>query len=190
MAAPKVQLRALDPRDKDRLLVWRNSPDVAAYMYTDHKITPAEHAHWFAGIAGDERRAFWIIEMDGAPVGLANLYDIDRRNSRCAWAYYLAEPQVRGKGLGGYVEYQMIEKVFGEFALGKLWCEVLASNAGVIRLHQKFGFKEEARFRRHVLKNGALEDVVGMGLLAEEWAEGRHRLRKTLEAAGFSLASD
>jgi UDP-4-amino-4,6-dideoxy-N-acetyl-beta-L-altrosamine N-acetyltransferase len=186
MTAPRVELRPVGAGDKDRLLVWRNSPEVSAYMYTDHQITPEEHERWFAGIEGDERRAYWIIEMDGAPVGLANLYDIDRRQRRCAWAYYLAEPAVRGRGIGGCVEYLMIEKVFGELGLTKLWCEVLASNAGVIRLHQKFGFKEEARLRRHVLKDGAPQDVVGLGLLAEEWAEIRPAMRQTLEAAGFA----
>ena len=44
MPAPRVELRPLMPGDKDRLLVWRNSPEVAAYMYTDHRITAAEHA--------------------------------------------------------------------------------------------------------------------------------------------------
>jgi UDP-4-amino-4,6-dideoxy-N-acetyl-beta-L-altrosamine N-acetyltransferase len=187
MAAPKVELRALQPEDRERLLAWRNAPEVAAYMYTEHEITPAEHERWFAGIAGDERRAYWIIEMDGAPVGLANLYDIDRTNRRCAGAYYLADPSVRGRGIGGFVEYRMIETVFAELGLEKLWCEVLASNAGVIRLHQKFGFKEEARLRRHILKGGAFQDVVGLGLLAEEWADFGPRMRQMLETAGFTL---
>ena len=184
MAAPRVELRKLRDEDKVRLLAWRNSPHVAAYMYSDHQITAAEHELWFAAIEGDARRAYWIIETDGAPVGLANLYDIDPKNRRCAWAYYLAEPSVRGRGVGGQAEYLVIEKAFGEFGLTKLWCEVLASNEAVIRLHKKFGFQQEARFRRHVLKNGVMEDVVGLGLLIEDWAEIRPRLRRTLDAAG------
>ena len=187
MVPPQVELRALAADDKDRLLTWRNSPEVAAYMYTDHQIQADEHARWFAGIEGDARRAYWIIEMDGEPVGLANFYDIDRRNSRCAWAYYLAEPTVRGRGIGGYVELLMIDRAFGEFGLNKLWCEVLESNRGVVRMHQRFGFTEEARFRRHVLKNGVWEDVLGLGLLAEEWPEARARMAGTLQAAGFSV---
>lgn len=187
MAAPTIELRPLRDDDRDRLLAWRNSPEVAAYMYTDHQIGEEEHARWFAGIDGDARRAYWVIEMDGLPVGLANFYDIDRRNGRCAWAYYLADPAVRGRGVGGFVEYAMIEKAFKTFGLQKLWCEVLCSNAGVIRMHQRFGFKEEARLRRHVLKNGALEDVVGLGLLVEDWAEARPKVLKTLQASGFSV---
>src|SRR5260370_32228823 len=83
--APRVELRRLEDEDRERILAWRNSPDVRAYMYTDHVIAPQEHAAWFAGIEGDERRRYWIISSDDAPVGLANLYDIDRRNQRCAW---------------------------------------------------------------------------------------------------------
>lgn len=188
MSAPRVELRPLTAADSARLLRWRNSPEVAAYMYTDHQISPEEHARWFAGIEGDARRAYWIIEMDGAPVGLANLYDIDRRNGRCAWAYYLAEPQVRGKGVGSFVEYLMIETVFGEFGLHKLWCEVLASNEAVWKLHESFGFRQEARLRDHVVKNGELQDVLGLGLLAADWAYSRSAARERLAAKGYVLA--
>jgi UDP-4-amino-4,6-dideoxy-N-acetyl-beta-L-altrosamine N-acetyltransferase len=185
--APRVELRDLRAADRDRLLVWRNSPDVAPYMYSDHAITADEHRRWFDRIAGDQRRAYWIIEMDGDPVGLANLYDIDRPNGRCAWAYYLAEPQVRGRGVGSWVEYLMIERVFGDLGLDKLWCEVLAGNEAVWKLHQSFGFEIEARLRRHVVKDGRPQDVLGLGLLKADWARVRGAQRLRLAAKGYTL---
>lgn len=168
-----VSLRKLAADDRDRLLAWRNSPDVAAYMYSDHAITAEEHGRWFAGIEGDHRRAYWIIELDGAPVGLANLYDIDAGNRRCAWAYYLADPAVRGRGVGAQVEVAMLDHVFDDLGLNKLWCEVLASNEAVWKLHLSFGFVEEARFRQLVLKGGTFLDVLGLGLLADDWRAAR-----------------
>jgi UDP-4-amino-4,6-dideoxy-N-acetyl-beta-L-altrosamine N-acetyltransferase len=181
----KAALRDLRDDDKDRILAWRNSPDVRAYMYTDHLIPPEEHARWFAGIAGDARRRYWIIEAGGAPVGLANLYDIDARQSRCAWAYYLADPSVRGMGLGSFVEYWMLQQVFETLSMRKLWCEVLASNEAVWRLHETFGFKQEARFREHVTKDGEPRDVLGLGILAAEWRERRPAMAERLRARGF-----
>ena len=185
--AAHVELRPLADGDIERLFAWRNSPEVAAYMYTDHAISPEEHARWWAGIAADARRAYWIIEVDGAPVGLANFYDIDRTHGRAAWAYYLADPGVRGKGVGGFVEYWMIEQAFGTLALRKLWCEVLASNEAVWRLHQKFGFHEEARLRGHVLKGGQPQDVLGLGLMADEWTEIRPAMAQRLTRMGFAV---
>jgi UDP-4-amino-4,6-dideoxy-N-acetyl-beta-L-altrosamine N-acetyltransferase len=190
--AAAVTLRPLQPDDSERLYAWRNSPEVAAYMYTDHQIGPDEHARWFAAAATDPRRAYWVIEVDAAPVGLANVYDIDRHHGRAAWAYYLADPAVRGKGVGGYVEYWMIQRAFGPpetqgLGLRKLWCEVLASNEAVWKMHLKFGFREEARLRAHVIKNGAPQDVLGLGLLATDWDATRPAMAQRLERMGFAL---
>jgi UDP-4-amino-4,6-dideoxy-N-acetyl-beta-L-altrosamine N-acetyltransferase len=187
-----VTLRPLQDDDRERLFAWRNSPEVAAYMYSDHPITPEEHARWFAGIAGDGRREYRVIEIDGAPAGLANFYDIDRAQRRAAWAYYLAEPSARGRGVGGYVEYLMIERAFGEpghegLGLRKLWCEVLAGNEAVWRLHQKFGFRQEALLRAHVVKGGEPQDVIGLGLLAEEWPTVRPAMVERLRRLGYGV---
>ena len=186
--AADVTLRPLTDGDSGRLFAWRNSPEVAAYMYSDHQIAPEEHARWFAGIAGDGRRLYRIIEVDGAPVGLANFYDIDRAQGRAAWAYYLADPSVRGKGVGGFVEFAMIEMAFGELALRKLWCEVLQSNEAVWKLHQKFGFKQEALLRAHVVKGGEAQDVVGLGLLAGDWAAVRPAMAERLVRLGYAVS--
>ena len=48
MTAPNVQMRPLADGDRDRLLAWRNQPEVARWMYSDHVISPDEHARWFA----------------------------------------------------------------------------------------------------------------------------------------------
>jgi UDP-4-amino-4,6-dideoxy-N-acetyl-beta-L-altrosamine N-acetyltransferase len=183
--APRVDLRPVAADDRDRILAWRNSPDVRAYMYTDHVIAPDEHARWFAGIPGDPARAYWVIEMDGKPVGLANLYDIDRRNQRCSWAYYLADPSVRGQGVGSFVEYWVLEYVFAGLKLAKLWCEVLASNEAVWKLHEAFGFTVEARFRGHVIKDGRRADVLGLGILAADWRERRPTMAERLTLRGY-----
>ena len=182
---PDVTLRDLSPDDKDRLFAWRNSEAVRPYMYTDHLISREEHERWFAGIPGDGRRRYWVIELDGQPVGLANLYDIDTGNHRCAWAYYLAEPSTRGLGLGSFVEFWVIEQAFGPLGLSKLWCEVLASNEAVWKLHERHGFRQEACFRQHIWRGDEPQDVLGLGLLAEDWAEYRAAMAQRLVEKGF-----
>jgi UDP-4-amino-4,6-dideoxy-N-acetyl-beta-L-altrosamine N-acetyltransferase len=186
-AAPQVRLRPLTAGDSDRLLAWRNAPEIARWMYSDHLITPEEHARWFAGALADPRRRYWVIEADGRPVGLANLYDLAPEHGRTSWAYYLADPSTRGQGIGAFVEYWVIEHVFGELALGKLWCEVLIGNEAVWRLHEGFGFQREALFREHVRKDGAPADVVGLGLLKADWAATRDASRARLISRGFDL---
>ena len=168
-----VGFRPLGLDDVTRVLGWRNLPEVATYMYTDHRISDAEHARWFAAAMNDETKRYWIIELDGEPVGLANLYDISILQRRASWAFYLADDRVRGKGVGSTTERFVMRHVFTELGLDKLCCEVLASNEGVVKMHERYGFQVDGVLRRHVVKAGERIDVVSMSLLRDEWATSR-----------------
>ncbi|HEX4180474.1 MAG TPA: UDP-4-amino-4,6-dideoxy-N-acetyl-beta-L-altrosamine N-acetyltransferase [Caulobacteraceae bacterium] len=184
-----VYLRRVKTTDGDRLLDWRNRPEVSAYMYTDHRISPQEHARWFAGALAAADRRYWIIELDAEPVGLANLAGIDLARRRCEWAYYLAESSVRGRGVGAAVEFAMLDHVFAGLGLHKLWCEVLIENEAVWKLHESFGFRREALYRDHVWKAGRFQDVVGLGLLAPDWAQARAACAERLAQKGHDAAN-
>jgi UDP-4-amino-4,6-dideoxy-N-acetyl-beta-L-altrosamine N-acetyltransferase len=168
-----VTLRPLRRDDGDRVLQWRNSDAVAPYMYSDRQITAAEHAGWLEAALTAADRCYWIIALDGLPVGLANLARIDLQNRRCEWAYYLADPAVRGRGVGQAVEFAVLAHVFETRGLNKLWCEVFLDNTTVWQLHERFGFVREALFRSHVFRDGRPRDVVGLGMLASEWPQAR-----------------
>jgi UDP-4-amino-4,6-dideoxy-N-acetyl-beta-L-altrosamine N-acetyltransferase len=164
-----VTFRPLRTADSAQVLAWRNSPEVSAYMFTDHQIAPEDHARWLAGVLSAEDRRYWIIEADGAPVGLANIAGIDSAARRCELGHYIADPSMRGRGVGACAEYIILQHVFETLNLNKLWCEVLIENRAAWALHLSFGFQREAHFRAHVLKGGRFRDVLGLGVLAEEW---------------------
>ena len=184
-----VGLRPLDESDRDRLLAWRNSPRVAAFMYSDHRIAREEHDRWFDGVIGHPRRRDWVVLLDGAPVGLTSLVDIDVGQGRATIARYLAEERARGLGVGGFTEFKVADHAFQILGLRKLWSEVLASNTAALASHLSSGFQREALFRAHVVKQGQPTDVIGLGLLAEDWHEHRPRARARLIAKGFAAAA-
>jgi len=47
-----------------------------------------------------------------------------------------------------------------------------SGNIGMIKLSEKLGFKEEARFRNARIVEGKFYDSIGMGILREEWKKG------------------
>ena len=168
-----VSLRPFRLDDSLRVLAWRNLPEVAAFMYSDHQISELEHARWFASAMGDETKRYWIIELDGEPVGVANLYDISARHKRAYWAFYLADERVRGRGVGSSTERFVMRHVFVDLGFDKLCCEVLATNEGVVKMHERYGFRVDGTLRSHVLKAGERVDVVALSLLRDEWAASR-----------------
>lgn len=182
----KAGLRPVDASDRDRLLAWRNSPQVAAFMYSDHLITRDEHDRWFDGLNGNPRRRDWIICLDGTPVGLTSLVDLDLAQGRGTIARYIAEESARGQGVGGFAEFKIADHAFGTLGLRKLWSEVLATNQAALASHLSSGFQQEALLRAHVVKHGQPVDVIGLGLLAEEWRAKRSSIYARLADKGFS----
>lgn len=173
-------LRPMTPSDKETVHAWRNRPEVARYMYTDHTIAVEEHERWFAGTLQDPRKRYWIIVHEGEDVGLACLTDLDLRHRRASWAFYLADPNARGKALGGFVEYAVLEHVFDQLGLHKLCCEVLASNRTVLALHERFGFCQEGVLREHIFKGGEFHDVILLAMTRPEWEAKRAVLAELL----------
>ncbi len=175
-----IRLRDIRPEDKEMIRNWRNLPDIARNMYTEHEITVDEHQKWFDAISGDPARRYWVITFNNEDVGLVNLYDIDNKNRRCSWAIYIVNTNAQRKGIGGFVEHSILKYVFDELKLNKLCCEVLAFNQPVIKAHKSFGFIEEGCFRQHVIKGGHPVDVVCFGILKEEWELIKPEVEKRL----------
>ncbi len=185
-----IRLRPLREADCDTIHGWRTLPEVADYMYSDHEITLDEHRRWFQSIRSDPSCIYQIIELDGDGVGVVYITGIDQKNRRCSWGFYLASPAVRGRGVGSFVEYSVLEHVFSELGLNKLCCEVFTSNPAVIKMHESFGFQHEGLYRRHIFKKGSFHDVVALAILAEDWREQRGRIAERLRAKGILGSTD
>ena len=164
-----LRFRTITTDDLSMILTWRTDPGITQYMYTDVEYDLEKQRQWFRGISSDSRRLDWIINVDGEDVGLVSILRIDPVHQRCEWAYYLASPSVRGKGVGKNVELNVLAYVFETLKLNKLCCEVFAFNELVIKIHEKYGSRVEGNRRQHILKNGQFHDVVEMGILRSEW---------------------
>jgi len=180
-----ISIRDITLQDEETVRHWRNLPEISKYMYTDHYISEEEHSKWFERVINDPAYQYWIIVLDGKSVGLVNLYGIDLKNSRAYWAFYLADPSVRGKGVGGFVEYWLMRHVFDELRLNKLCCEVFTWNEPIVKMHKKFGFVQEGLFREHIIKNGAKFDIVCLAILHREWQSIRRDVEVRLHKLGL-----
>jgi UDP-4-amino-4,6-dideoxy-N-acetyl-beta-L-altrosamine N-acetyltransferase len=185
-----IELRDIVPGDQEMIRQWRNLPEVGKYMYTDHQISPEEHEKWFQRALRNPASRYWIIVCEGEDVGLVNLYALDQQNRRCYWAFYIASADVRGKGVGTYVEYRVIRYVFDELGLNKLCCEVLGFNEAVVNMHKRFGFHQEGLFREHIFKAGEFHDVVSLALLHTDWEVKKPEIEEKLRVKGLLKESD
>ncbi len=177
----KLLFRKVTEKDAEKILSWRTKPDVTKYMYTDLNISKEEQLDWIRKINSDDTVKYWVVNVDGDDVGLVYLYDIDFRNKKASWGYYVGEENARGKGIGKNIELNILSYVFDVLRLNKLCCEVFADNENVIKAHEKLGSKIEGIRRKHIMKNGQYRDIVEMAILSDEW-ENMKRLFKWYNA--------
>jgi UDP-4-amino-4,6-dideoxy-N-acetyl-beta-L-altrosamine N-acetyltransferase len=180
-----IALRDIRPEDRDKIRSWRNLPEISQYMYTDHFITPEEHESWFQNLHKDPMRRYWIITDHQMDFGLVYLYNIDDHRRSCYWGFYIANPDGRGRGVGSFAEYSVLQYVFDKMGFNRLCCEVLVPNQSVIQLHKRFGFVQEGYFRQHIFKGGKPMDVVFLAILNQEWESKKADIEANLGERGI-----
>ncbi|WP_416137044.1 UDP-4-amino-4,6-dideoxy-N-acetyl-beta-L-altrosamine N-acetyltransferase [Halomonas sp. HK25] len=153
--------------DLPHVLAWRNHPDVRRHMYTQRLITLDEHRDWFTRASQDPQRHLLIYEQDMIPLGFVNLTVVDEQAGRAEWGFYLAPDAPRGSGQG--LGQCTLAYAFVTLGLHKLCGEVLAENHRSLRFHERLGFRREATLRHHFHDGTAYHDVIGFGLLVDEW---------------------
>ena len=153
------------------MLAWRNAPQVRANMYTRHEISLEEHLEWWTRIQLRIDQQYYMYETEETPFGIVGFMGMDSASRNSSWAFY-ASPE-SPKGTGSKMEFLALDHAFQVMGLHKLHCEVLAFNAPVIKMHQKFGFKIEGVLREHHKVDEAFVDIYKLGLLSHEWDENR-----------------
>lgn len=178
-----IKLVNLKIEDIEMVRNWRNSQDVAQYMYNDNYISESDQEKWFDTVKNSKNSVYWIIEYNNKQLGLASVTGIDFTLQSCYWAFYLGDLSVRGAGIGAKVEFNVIEYVFNELNLNKLRCEVFVNNDKVIKMHEKYGFRREAYYREHCIKRDQKLDVVGLALLKSEWIQIKEQIKTKIYGA-------
>jgi UDP-4-amino-4,6-dideoxy-N-acetyl-beta-L-altrosamine N-acetyltransferase len=172
------QLRFICDGDLELMRSWRNSPAVRLNMYTRHEISIKEHLDWWERTKIREDQKYFMYEKDSQPLGIVGFMQIEKASCNCSWAFYAAPDAP--KGTGSRMEFLALEYAFFELNLEKLYCEVLAFNLAVIKLHQKFGFQIEGVFRQHHRFEDKLVDIYRLGLLINEWKGKREEMYNKL----------
>jgi UDP-4-amino-4,6-dideoxy-N-acetyl-beta-L-altrosamine N-acetyltransferase len=180
-----IELRPLGPEDSERLFHWRREREVDRWMYQSPPPDLQTHARWFDGLMADPDRRGWIILQDGAPCGQLMLKGLTSPQQRAEWGWYIGEAEARGRGAGRAAQALGLDVAFDELGLQRVWAEVLAENEAALKAQSAAGFRREGYLRRHAFKDGRFTDVVVLGILREEWAERRAKVRQELTASGL-----
>jgi len=172
-----ISVAGADRSLQERLRKLRNAKTVRMQSFTDHIISPEEHAKWIASLKESRKRFAMAVMLGDKLIGAVTLNAIDLRARSASWSFHISRPY-RGRGLGSLVLFKAIEFAFDERGLRKLRGEVLQSNDRSARLHEKLGFVAQTRNSKRVKKDGRLVGVSRFALSRSRWRAVRPKLRR------------
>lgn len=152
--------------DLERVLAWRNHPDVRRYMYTQREITPDEHRRWFERAFADPKKHLLVFEMNHEPLGFVKFSEAGDAGV-ADWGFYAAPDAP--KGSGRQLGHAALDHAFSQLKLHKICGQALAYNERSIQFHQSLGFQQEGILRDQHFDGERYHHVICFGLLCDEW---------------------
>lgn len=78
-------------------------------------------------------------------------------------------PSCQGQGLGQEAIRLLLSYAFDQMNFNRVHLKVRADNPAAVRCYEKCGFRHEGRLRAHAYADGRYQDVLLMGILADEF---------------------
>lgn len=162
-----VKLRALVKEDIETLRALVNDPAVMRTSNTFRPISDVEQLAWFEAMVKNDRAVWFGIDSSARLVGTCCLVEID-------WPARQAELRIRiekaswGTGIGTRACRALLEHAFTQLNLDRVWLRVFDVNPRARAMYEKLGFVVEGTLRRAAFVDGALTDVIVMGLFKSE----------------------
>ncbi len=110
---------------------------------------------------------FVITTLDDTVIGCTGISRADYNNSN-AMVHIFVGADHTGKGYGTDAMEQLVDFIFSEMNLDRVYLTVFAYNERAIKSYRKVGFLEEGRLREHLFRDGKYHDVVQMAILKDE----------------------
>ena len=156
---------------KEKVRQWRNKEEIRKYMLSQHIITKEEHLNWIESLKNRNDWKFWVVFVDEIPMGSVYLQNIDFKNLTSEWGFYIGEDDFKGKGLGKYILFKLLEFYFEEMKFEVLFTKVLSDNIAALNIYRKFKFKIISDFLDNQRK------VVLLKFTKNDWSKWREVLK-------------
>lgn len=161
----RVSLRAIEPDDLDRYLVWVNDPEVTRWLALRYPIGREAEREILARLTranGYGDTAFAVEDRTtGEHLGTISLFDAKPESRVAEIGIFLGAKDRWGEGFGYDALVTLLRFGFWEMNLRRIELSVLDGNVRAKALYERVGFEEVGRRPGHWYKHGApLDDFV------------------------------
>jgi RimJ/RimL family protein N-acetyltransferase len=190
-----VRLRPLRASDDAEPLYAESHPPAAdpglwTYLSTGPYADAAEMREALEVAEASEDPLFYTLERlpEGRPVGIASYLRITPEHGAIEIGNIWFGASLRRSTAATETIYLLAAHAFDELAYRRLEWKCDALNQASRRAAQRFGFRFEGEFRRHMVVKGRNRDTAWYAITDEEWPAVRAGFRAWLSAENFDEA--
>ncbi len=177
-----IRLRPVRTEDA-AFIVWLRNLDHVRGRVGDTAASAASQQAWLEKYFTREGDYYFVAEtLGGIPLGTHGIYDL--ANSSAEKGRQAVRPEVMA---GVATAILATDIAFAQLGLKEVRSNTVSTNANVISLHRKSGFKQVGLLRAHQIIDGHPVDLVQFLLLPEDWAKARERQLPLAQLAGEQI---
>jgi len=173
----RLAIRAAEPEDAKFLADLINDPEVRDSLGAYNLVFPTSveiETRWIADVQKNRDQVVMIITMraSGKPLGLIALSDMNDRNAS-AHLSIIVERKSWNKGYGAEAITGLLDRLFNNKNIHRVWLRVDQSNERAIACYTKCGFAKEGVLREDHYAHGGWRSSYVMSILADGFKGGR-----------------
>lgn len=169
MSAPAtLRLRPLEREDLRFVHELDNNESVMHYWFEEPYEAFFELCDLYEKHIHDQSERRFIAEVDGSPVGLVELVDINHIHRRAEFQIIIA-PQFQGRGYAREATILAVEYAFTTLNLHKVYLVVDVDNSAAIHIYEQTGFRQEGLLRMEYFAAGQYCDVIRMAIFQPDF---------------------
>lgn len=166
----RIRLCPLTEADMTLKVKWYNDPDVRETLVIDEVFELEKTRAWFRTLADNDTRVDFRVEtLEGQPIAITGLIDIDHKNKTAQCYCVIGEKSFWGKGLGTEIHSVLFQWAFEQLDVYKIWASIRTNNPAIFRVVEKLGFQIEGTLRKDKIVAGQRIDLYHIGLLRDEF---------------------
>jgi RimJ/RimL family protein N-acetyltransferase len=170
LKSERLNMRTLSPDDVDLVLEWANDTEVVknfSFFQTD---ATRERILGYINekYESEADLLFAIFTAEGDYIGNAGLHEIDHVNDTARLGIIIGKRQFWNRGYAQEAIGLLLEYAFDAGGIHKVYVNFFSTNTRTLRLCEKLGFQREGLLRGEYKLQGRYQDLVRMGILAED----------------------
>lgn len=175
-------IRYLKKEDLKRMMAWMKDANVTNNMQADFEYFSEDKVMDFIEKASKQNMSsenfhYAITDENDQYMGTISLKNIDHKNKNAEYAIVTCS-EAHGKGYAKMATTDILEIAFSKLELEKVYLYVSEQNIAANKFYKKYGFVQEGIFRKHLMINNKLVDILWYSILKEDFNPNIYRCRK------------